>query len=165
MATHGDGPRWPAWPWWPPRDLTLRRGSGGDQGIGWAGKGATGRTAHLAFLSARGPPPGTSFDPITQDTSPKHGLFGLAANRVPVELTGDANTGAGTSRTEGAQQLPGPHQPGPNTSATGTSRQGAEPAPPAPLESGGLTTHYTNRGHQLQGGQAVYSGLGHTWQD
>jgi hypothetical protein len=144
----------------PPRDLTLRRASGGKQGNNWAGKGATGRAAQLAFASARGPPPGTGFKAITQDTSPEHGLFKLAANRLPTEAAHNVDTGDGASRNEGAQQPPGQYQPGPMSGTTGSSQQGAQPAPPATQATGGAAIQYGHRGHQAQGGQAAYSGIG-----
>ncbi len=113
----------------PPRDLTLRRSSMGDQGSVLAGKGVDGRMAPIAFSSSRGPPPGLGFKPITQDMSPEHGMFGQGANCPPAATTGNATMWARKPSNRGAQLTQEPSQTGTYTGTIGVGMQGAAPAP------------------------------------
>jgi hypothetical protein len=106
----------------------------GDQGSILAGEGVAGRMAPIAFSSSRGPPPGLGFEPITQDTSPEHRMFGQGANRPPAATTGKATMWAHEPSNGGAQLMQEPPQTGTYTGTIGAGMQGAAPAPQAVTE-------------------------------
>ncbi len=145
----------------PPRDLTLRRSIMGNQGSIGANKGVSGRTAQLAFSCLRGPPPGTDFEHITQDTSPEHGLFGIGANRTQAAATGTPTMGVRAPNNKGVQL---PQEPPQTGLYIGVGRMGMQGAVPAPQTGGGngrqATPHGTNVGQHQQRGQVEYSKIG-----
>jgi hypothetical protein len=117
--------------------------------------------AQLAFSCSRGPPPGTDFEPITQDTSPEYRLCGIGANRTQVTATETPTMGVRAPNNIGVQLPQEPPQTGLYIGAGGTGMQGAVPAPQTGGGNGGQATPYeTNIGQHQQRGQVEYSGIG-----